>query len=134
MEKNRKFPDLVVWDEQRGFYAKTLTYGSDLSAPTIKLEDVKGWRQREVTNVNKLFDTKYKELKKEIEKLYEEYNWNELIYGFVDYSFIPNFGEIYYLYRRQNGDLFLSLIEPNQWSQELIGSFRMESNNKWVKL
>lgn len=72
MEKNRKFPDLVVWDEQRGFYAKTLTYGSNLSAPTIKLEDVKGWRQREVTNVNKLFDTKYKELKKEIEKLFKE--------------------------------------------------------------
>ena len=54
----RKKPDIVVWDEERGYYAKELTYGSNLSAPVIKIDDVRGWRQREVTNVNNQFQTK----------------------------------------------------------------------------
>lgn len=130
----RKKPDIVVWDEERGYYAKELTYGSNLSAPVIKIDDVKGWRQKEVTNVNNQFLNKYEELKTEASKLLEEYKWNELIYTHVEYSFLPVIGHTYHLYKRPNEVLFLSLIEPNQWKMEYIGSFKLDSSNKWNKL
>lgn len=130
----RKKPDIVVWDEERGYYAKELTYGSNLSAPAIEIDDVKGWRQREVTNVNNQFQTKYNEITESIKTLVEEYKWNELIYSHVDYSFLPIVGHIYHLYKRENDTLFLSLIEPNQWKKEHIGSFKLDSSNKWVKV
>ena len=130
----RKKPDIVVWDEEHGYYAKELTYGSNLSAPAIEIDDVKGWRQREVTNVNNQFQTKYNEITESIKTLVEEYKWNELIYSHVGYSFLPIVGHIYHLYKRENDTLFLSLIEPNQWKKEHIGSFKLDSSNKWNKL
>lgn len=129
-----KKPDIIVWSEEKGYYAKELTYGSDLGAPVIKLEDVKGWRQREVTNVNQQFLTRYEELKKEVDKLFEEYNWNNFIYNNTEYSFLPMIGETYFLYKREDETFFLSLIPPNQWKKEYIGSFKLDSSNKWVKI
>ena len=43
--KKRKYPDLVVYSEDKGFYSKELTYGSNVGAPAIKLEDVTGWKK-----------------------------------------------------------------------------------------
>ncbi len=37
--KQKDKPDLVVWDEERGYYQRELTYGSNHGAPAIKLED-----------------------------------------------------------------------------------------------
>jgi hypothetical protein len=131
---SEKKPDIIAWDAERGYYSKELTYGTNVGAPVIKFEDVIGWRAREVTSVNHQFETKYNELKDAIEKLYEDYNWNELIYNHVEYSFIPVIGEVYHLYRRDNFSLFLSLIEPNCWNKEHLGSFKLDSSNKWIKL
>lgn len=131
---DKKKPDIIVWSEERGYYAKELMYGGNLSAPVIKLDDVLGWRTREATNVNNLFSTKYNEIKAEVEKLIDDYNWNELIYGHVEYNFIPVVGQTYYLYKRENNSLFMSLIEPTQWKKEHVGSFKLDSSNKWNKI
>ena len=129
-----KKPDIVVWDETRGYYAKELTYGSDLGAPSIKLENVDGWRRREVSIVNKQFETKYKELLEQYKKLVSEYEINELIYEKVQYNFLPIIGESYYLYKREDSTLFLSLIEPSSFKHEFIGTFKLDTNNKWNKI
>ena len=129
-----KKPDIVVWDETRGYYAKELTYGSDLGAPSIKLENVDGWRRREVSIVNKQFETKYKELLEQYKKLVSEYEINELIYEKVQYNFLPIIGESYYLYKREDGTLFLSLIEPSNFKHEFMGTFKLDTNNKWNKI
>ena len=129
-----KKPDIVVWDETRGYYAKELTYGSDLGAPSIKLENVDGWRRREVTIVNKQFETKYKELLEQYKKLVSEYEIDELIYEKVQYNFLPIIGESYYLYKRKDESLFLSLIEPNNFNYEFMGTFKLDTNNKWNKV
>ena len=92
-----KKPDLVVWDEERGYFSKELTYGSSVGAPAIKLEDVKGWKANQANEVNKQFKTKYEELKEEFSKLVDEVNWNELVYS-SSYSFIPVIGQTYHLY------------------------------------
>lgn len=129
-----KKPDIVVWSEEKGYYSKELTYGTSIGAPVIKLDDVKGWRQREVTNVNNQFLTKYEELKKAYEDLISEYNWNNLIYNSVEYNFLPNIGETYFLYERNDETLFLSLIDPSSWNKKYIGSFTLNSYSKWVKV
>lgn len=131
MEDEKK-PDLVAWDKERGYYSRDLTYGTNIGAPAIKLDDVKGWRQIHVYDVNNQFKTKYEELKAEAEKLIEDYNWNELIYNKAEYSFLPVVGHTYHLYIRENQTIFLSMIEPTSWNKKHIASFTLNSSNKWV--
>jgi hypothetical protein len=128
----KKKPDLVVWDEERGYYSKELTYGSNVGAPAIKVDDIKGWKSNQAREVNKQFKSKYEELKAEFQKLVDEVNWNELVYS-SSYSFIPVIGEEYHLYVGKNENLFLSLISPNEWNQQHVGSFKLDSTQKWIK-
>ena len=133
MSKEKKKPDLVVWDEERGYYSKELTYGSNIGAPSIHLEDVGGWKQMQAQKANKVFTKKYNELKEQFEELIDEVKWNEFVYS-AKYNFVPVMGETYYLYERADGSPFLSLIAPNEWPMKFIGATRLESNNKWIKL
>lgn len=131
--KKKKKPDLVVWDEEKGYYSKELTYGSNIGAPAIKIEDVKGWKSNQANLANKQFKTKYEELKEEFKKLIDEVNWNELVYA-SQYSFIPQIGETYHLYARDDNSTFLSLISPSEWNKKYIGSFKLDSAHKWIKI
>jgi hypothetical protein len=129
----KKKPDLVVWDEEKGYYQKELTYGSNVGAPAIKMEDVGGWKQAQANIANKQFKTRYEELKTEFQKLIDEVNWNDLVYT-SKYSFIPVMGETYHLYIKNDETMFLSLISPEQWNQKHIGSFQLDSTQKWIKV
>jgi hypothetical protein len=131
-KKNDK-PDLVVWDEEKGYYQKELTYGSNHGAPAIKIEDVGGWKQMQANVANKQFKTKYEELKEEFQKLIDEVNWNELVYS-SHYSFIPVMNETYHLYVKNDDTTFLSLISPEEWGQKYVGSFKLDSTQKWIKV
>jgi hypothetical protein len=128
-----KKPDLVVWSEERGYYSKELTYGSSTSAPAIRLEDVGGWKQIQAQNANKIFTKKYEEIKDQFKALVDEVSWNEFVYTST-YNFLPVIGETYYLYEKDNGSVFLSLIAPNEWRMKFLGATRLESNNKWIQL
>lgn len=135
MEKDgKKISDLIVWDKERGYYARELTYASNVGAPTIKPDDVHTWRINKVSEINSTFQAKYDEIKKDVEKLIEDYNWNDLIYSKVQYNFQPTIGNIYHLYERKDLSLFLSMISPDSWNQKHIASFRLDSNNKWNKI
>jgi hypothetical protein len=129
----KKKPDLVVWNEERGYYQRELTYGTNHGAPAIKLDDVSGWKESQIHSANKQFKTRYDELKEEFQKLVDEVNFNELVYS-SKYSFIPIVGEPYYLYDKEDGTTFMSLIQPNQWNKKYIGTFKLDSTHKWVKL
>ena len=128
-----KKPDLVVWSEERGYYSKELTYGSSTSAPAIRLEDVGGWKQIQAQNANKIFTKKYEEIKDQFKALVDEVSWNEFVYSST-YNFLPVIGETYYLYEKDDGSVFLSLIAPNEWRMKFLGATRLESNNKWIQL
>jgi len=129
----KKKPDLVVWDEERGYYPRELTYGSNNGAPAIRLDDVSGWKQNQANKANKVFTKKFEEIKDEFANLIDEVQWNEFVYS-TNYNFIPVMGETYYLYRKSDGTNFLSLISPDEWNMEFIGATRLESNNKWIKI
>lgn len=128
-----KKPDLVVWSEEKNYYARELTYGSNLGAPAIKLDEIDGWKKNQANTLNNHFNKKYKEILDEFNSMLDEIKTNELIYK-SEYNFIPVIGEIYHLYERKNKTRFLSLISPESWNQNCLGSFRLESNQKWVKI
>lgn len=128
----KKKPDYIVYDEENQKYnASILPYGTNVSAPVIKLDDVGAFKERGVNRVQKTFGAKYKELVDEYNNLVDEVKLNEMIYN-SDYSFEPVIGEIYHLYIRKNGKYFLSLISPKEWNMEHITTVRLNSEHKWV--
>ena len=109
-----------------------LPYGDSVSAPAIRPENIDDWKLRGVNKVNKQFKTKFDELKEEFKQLLEEYQWNELVYQ-SKFGYEPVIGDIYHLYIGKDGNPFLSLIAPNEWNKEHIGSFKLNSEQKWIK-
>ena len=110
-----------------------LPYGDSVSAPAIRPENIDEWKLRGVNKVNKQFKTKFDELKEEFKQLLEEYQWNELVYQ-SKFGYEPVIGDIYHLYIGKDGNPFLSLIAPNEWNKEHIGSFKLNSEQKWIKV
>jgi hypothetical protein len=131
MEKQK--PDNIVFSEEKGYNASLLPYATNVGAPAIKIDDVVSWKSRGISNVNKEFENKFNELKIEYLNLMKEYEWNELVYH-AKFSFEPVIGEIYHLYKGDDGIDFLSLISPQEWNKEYIGTFKLNSNKKWVLL
>ncbi len=110
-----------------------LPYGSNVGAPAIRPDNINLWKNRGIIQVNNQLSTKFEELKEEYLKLVEEYRWNELVYK-SKFNFEPIIGKHYYLYIGNDGEPFLSLIEPNQWSRQHLGSFKLSSEQKWIKI
>lgn len=129
MEKER--PDNVVYSDENGYNASLLPYASNVGAPVIRVDDVVAWKSRGIHNVNKEFENKFNELKSQYQLLMEEYQWNELVYN-ARFSFEPVIGEIYHLYTADDGIHFLSLISPQEWNKEHLGTFKLNSDKKWV--
>ena len=128
---NSKRPDNVVYDEREGYNANLLSYPTNVGAPVIQVNDLVSWKSRGITAVNKEFEIKFNELKEQYDALIRDYEWNEMVYN-AQFSFEPVIGEIYHLYRNANGVLFLSLIGPNEWNKEHIGTFKLNSDKKWL--
>lgn len=132
MPKEKKYPDNVVWNDEKGYYAHSLPYATNVGAPVITQDDISTWKKEKVLKANKYFSKKYEEIKEQYSKLIEEFEWNQVVYS-AHYNFQPIVGEKYYLYRRTTGETFLSLIGPSEWKQEFIGEFELDSDNKWKK-
>ena len=127
-----KKPDHIVWDEETQKYnANILHYGSSVSAPVIKIEDISSYKQRNVQKIQKKFNKKYQELVDEYNNLVDEVKLNQIVYE-SKFSFEPIIGHIYYLYYGDDGKYFLSLIEPEMWNQEFVLSVELNSEHKWV--
>jgi hypothetical protein len=129
----KKIPDNVVWNQEDGYNASVLPYASNVGAPAIKMDDIGGWKTQQVVKVNHQIKTKFEELREEYNKLVDEFNWNQLIYN-SKYTFLPIIGQTYHLYLNKEEKPFLSLIGPNEWNQKFIGSFKLDSTEKWFKV
>jgi hypothetical protein len=110
-----------------------LPYGSNIGAPAIKPDNISDWKFRSVDKVNKQLSAKFNELKEEYIKLVKEFEWNELVYS-SKFAYEPIIGEIYHLYVGKTGEPFLSLISPTEWNREHLGSFKLTSDHKWIKI
>ena len=126
-------PDTIVYSDEQGYNANLLPYATSVGAPAISVDDIVSWKSRGITNVNKEFEDKFNELKIQYQKLMAEFEWNELVYG-AKFSFEPVVGEIYHLYQSDDGINFLSLISPQEWNKEHIGTFKLNHDKKWIVL
>lgn len=128
-----KKPDNVVYSETEGYNAKLMTYATNVGAPVIQIDDVAAFKSRGIRSVNKEFENKFNELKLQYENLMKEFENNELVYN-AKFSFEPVIGEIYHLYRGMDGLNFLSLISPIECAREHLGSFKINSEKKWIAI
>jgi hypothetical protein len=126
-------PDNVVFSNEEGYNASLLSYATNVGAPVIKADDVAGWKNTGINKVNREFESKFNELKIQYQNLIKEFQWNELVYN-ARFSFEPIVGEIYHLYKDTDGFDFLSLIGPNEWNKEHVGTFRLNSDKKWIRI
>jgi len=72
-------------------------------------------------------------LQAEYQKMMEEFEYNKLIFD-AKFTFEPIVGEIYHLYKRDNGESFLSIIAPEQCNFNHIGSFYLNVDQTWNKV
>jgi len=123
-----KKPDNVVFDIQSHEYdSYKKNYPTDLGSPAFDSSVLK-----KDNFAFKHLKAKFDELNSEYKSLLTKLKWNELIYN-SEHNFKPIAGEKYHLYK--NKDItFLSIIEPNQWEMEYIGSFKLLANDIWEQI
>ena len=123
----------MVWDEtHETYFAKLLPYASSLSGPIIEVPNVDAFKKKGVDKVSKQFQAELTDLQENIKSFVSLAADTQQVYN-AHFKFEPIVGETYYLYQGLN-NTFLSLIEPSQWKQEHLGTFRLNSDYKWERL
>ena len=129
-----KKPDNVVFNKENQQYDAALKpYGTNVGAPAIKITENITWKNKNVNKANKQLKAKYLELKAEYDKMIEELEYNNLVYN-AKFSFQPDLGEVYHLYKDKKGQPFLSIISPNECNFDFVGSFYLTSEHMWKKV
>ena len=133
--KGEDRPDNVAFDEETQSYnSNLLPYGTNIGAPSIEASGVSNWLNTSVNSFNHTFSSKIETIKVEYQKLIKEYEINDLLYK-ANMNFEPIIGEEYHLYFSQKkGGNFLSLIPPNSWKMEHLGSYCLTSDKTWKKI
>lgn len=133
MKKDKK-PDNVVFNpETQKYDAAIKPYGTSVGAPKISSTDNVSWKNRSITKINHKVEAKYLELQAEYKKMMEEFQYNKLIFD-AKFTFEPIVGETYHLYKRDNGETFLSIIAPEQCNFNALGSFYLNVDQTWEKV
>jgi|TARA_B110000305_G_C19249425_1_gene543989 hypothetical protein len=129
-----KKPDNVVFNRETKKYDAALRpYATSVGAPVITTTDTIAWKNRSINKINHRLEAKYVELKAEYEKMIQEFEYNKLIFS-AKFTFEPIIGEVYHLYKRENGESFLSIIAPEQCNFNSLGSFYLNTNQIWEKI
>ena len=126
-----KYPDNIVFDYEKNEYnAYKKEYPTTSSAQNFSVDLIDKNLPHECKNY---FETQLKELQNKYQQIKEEYEWTELIYN-ASYRFKPDVGSTYHLYQKNENTNFLSLIEPENWQAKYLGSFKLLSYGKWIKI
>ncbi|WP_034890889.1 DUF2452 domain-containing protein [Gillisia sp. Hel_I_29] len=129
-----KKPDNVVFDvETQKYDAALKPYATSLGAPVITTPDTITWKNRSINKLNHKVETKYLELKAAYEKMIQEFEYNKLIFS-SKFTFEPIVNQLYHLYKRDNGETFLSIIAPEQCNFNNLGSFYLNADQIWEKI
>ncbi|NNK79945.1 MAG: DUF2452 domain-containing protein [Flavobacteriales bacterium] len=132
--KDESRSDQVVYDEGSGNYnASLLPYATDQGAPSIVPSDLTMWKKTGASKISHHLKARYEEIKAQFDEMKSLYSWNEMVYQ-AKFSFEPVLGETYHLYRDAKEELFLSMIPPNSWKREHLGSFRLNADQIWERL
>ena len=129
-----KKTDQVVFDQTTQKYSAAITpYATNLGAPAIIPEDITSWKNANIHKVNHQFKSQFDDLKASYDLMMEQFEYNNLIYS-ASFSFEPILGQVYFLYRKDNNDVWLSLIAPNECNWDYVGTFRLNSDKMWEQI
>tara|TARA_B110001454_G_C12559015_1_gene366829 strand:- start:103 stop:510 length:408 start_codon:yes stop_codon:yes gene_type:complete len=129
-----KKPDNVVFNTKTQKYDAALKpYATSVGAPVITTTDTIAWKNRSIKKVNHSVQAKYLELKAAYDTMLEEYEYNKLIFE-AKFTFEPIIGQVYHLYKRANGETFLSIIAPEECNFNFLGSFYLNADQIWEKI
>ena len=127
----KKLPDSIVYNYNiEKFDANTKEYPTTISAPSFAPISID---RSDSIKADKYFSSRLNEIKSEYKELVNEYKWSNIIYNAL-YNFQPILGEFYYLYLNNDNKHFLSIIEPSEWNQTYVGTFKLLNNGKWEKV
>ena len=104
-----------------------------MGAPVITTPDTITWKNRSINKINHKVAAKYLELKAEYDKMMQEFEYNKLIFS-AKFTFEPIIGEVYHLYKKEDGQNFLSIIAPEQCNFNPLGSFYLNADQIWEKI
>lgn len=107
-----------------------LPYPASRLAPRIVPQDLTNFRTRGIGRVERELQQELIELREKYLAVIDAFNWNKLIYE-SQINFEPVCGEIYHLYEIE-GLFTLSMVEPGEWAQKWIGSFRLGADGRWM--
>lgn len=133
--KVKERPDNVVFDnETQSYNANLLPYGTSAGAPVIVNQNLTTWVKRGVSKFNHSLSNKIDIIKEDYQKLIDEFDINEKIYS-ANISFEPIIGQTYHLYVNDKTDKeFLSMIPPNSWKKQFLGSFQLNHEGIWKRI
>jgi flavin reductase (DIM6/NTAB) family NADH-FMN oxidoreductase RutF len=133
--KAKERSDNVVFDNaSQSYNSSLLPYGTNIGAPKITDTGIVAWKNTSISSFNHTFNNKIESLKKNYQKLIDEYHLNEMLYQ-AKIGFEPIVGQVYFLYLDKNQDeRFLSLIPPSSWKMELVGAFKLNHEKIWEKV
>ena len=122
-------PDNIVYNETSNEYdAFKKNYPTNFNSKNFSKEIIKDLK----SEAKPYFLQKLNEIKLEYDSIVEKIKWNEIIFN-SNYNFNPVVGKKYYLYKNKN-KVFLSLISPNEWTMNYLGTFILQTNNTWSKI
>ena len=90
------------------------------------------FKQKGVEKVSKQFQAELEDLQNKIKQFVSLAADTQKVYS-AKFKFEPVVGESYHLYAGKDGENFLSLISPDSWNKEYLGSFRLNSEYKWER-
>ncbi|MEL6974005.1 MAG: DUF2452 domain-containing protein [Bacteroidota bacterium] len=133
-KETSKKPDNVVFDEKEQSYNAALKpYATNVGSPKIVPTNLSPWKNQNVRKVNHAFTAEFDEIRQQNQDMMERYEYNNLVYG-AKFSFQPNVGEVYHLYKNKKNESFLSILSPSECNFEFLGSFRLGSDYQWEKM
>jgi len=104
-----------------------------VGSPKIVPTNLSPWKNQNVRKVNHAFTAEFDEIRQQYQNMMERYEYNNLVYG-AKFSFQPNVGEVYHLYKNKKNESFLSILSPSECNFEFLGSFRLGSDYQWEKM
>lgn len=126
---DEKKPDSYVFDRV------LKTYPTEIGSQPFKPDEIELFKLDKSNKLKHHYVSKFEELKSEYQRLMEDISMNERIYQ-SSYNFQPIVGQIYYLYKKENDDEFLSIISPIEWNNryQLIGSYQLQTDGRWNEI
>lgn len=115
----------------------TMPYGDHAGAPAITVIDTEStYKLPKTQEASHKLRSRYEELQEEFRKLVETSDDTQRMYN-ASISFVPIVGQVYHLYQRENGDEWVSMIEPEKFSgyyHEYVGSYRLATDSVWIRV